>query len=220
MDRRQFLGALGSAALASAAGCNNNTEQKPDTKQPPANQGSDTPPAERPNLYDVLAQHSFVGQDGQPVNIAGLKASLQNKHTTLSFGFAECENYCPMINSALSAVGKANPDITSIIVAANPEVDGADQQHRDAFMARLQREHVEHNVILLYPTRNGALSNAETPSVAQSVGAIVNTDSPLDHSAKVILYAPGGEHMQEKQGMRPPREFVEDWSPAIQARRR
>lgn len=172
-------------------------------------------PSDPANLFNVLSGFEFNGQDGQPVNMAGLKASLQNNFTTLTFGFGDCEQYCPMINNVLGTIGKTNPDLTSVVISVNPLKDGVDQQGRDAFMAKLRDAGVNQRVVILYPTQGGQLSQGVASQIAVRSGAIANFEKPLDHSAKVKLYGPGGTPLRDKSGLRPSREFVEEWGPVM-----
>jgi cytochrome oxidase Cu insertion factor (SCO1/SenC/PrrC family) len=172
-------------------------------------------PADPNNLYNVLAGYEFQGQDGQPVNLQALQTSLRNHFTTLTFGFGECEQYCPMINNVLGEVGKANPDMTSVVISVNPLKDGADQASRDAFMGKIKEAGVKHKVVILYPAQGGQLAPGLAPQIAIRSGSITNPEKPLDHSAKVKLYGPGGTPLKDKSGLRPAREFVEEWGPVM-----
>jgi cytochrome oxidase Cu insertion factor (SCO1/SenC/PrrC family) len=217
--------AVATSSMLGLAGCDQpgNNKAAPRFNQnapayvPPAAGGGAAPaPAnDVQNLFNVLAQHQFVGQDGQPVNVAALSTSLRDSYNTLTFGFAECQNYCPMINNVLGQLGQSNPRLNSIVVAANPQGDGATQASRDAFMQRLRNDGIRHNVTILYPTENGKLSNNTVPKIAMSTGAIVNATKPLDHSAKVVLYAPGGNRVADKSGLRSGTEFVNEWAPIM-----
>lgn len=215
-SQRIAAGTLAAASVAGLAGCDTGTDK------PAAGPGySHSASANsRTNMYNVLSNFQFNGQDGQPVNMSALQTSLQNSQTTLTFGFAECENYCPMINNVLGTLGNVNPNLTSIVIAANPEVDGATPENREKFRQRLKADGVDHNVVILYPTENGRLSNNAVPDVAMGTGAIVNASSPLDHSAKVVLYAPGGERLADKAGTRPASEFSSEWAPLLNSRGR
>jgi cytochrome oxidase Cu insertion factor (SCO1/SenC/PrrC family) len=212
MAHKSFAaGVLAASMLAGTSGCDR-------PNQTPANvapQRQSAPANDAKNVFNVLSQHSFIGQDGQPVNMNALATSLQNNYSTVTFGFAECKDYCPMINNVLGELGKSNPSLTSIVIAANPQVDGASPENREAFMNRLRGDGVRHNTIILYPTEGGALSNSVVPKIAMDTGAIVNATNPLNHSANVGLYAPGGARVTVKSGMRSSSEFVNEWAPLM-----
>ncbi len=211
--KRIMAGVLATSLLVGAGCKDGNTTQTNNQEGNNTMQNNSTDQ----NLFDILSGYDFVGQDGQPVNKTALAASLRGNHTTLTFGFAKCENYCPMINRVVAELGKNNRELTSIVIAANTEQDGADQTSRDQFMERLRGDGVSHKVVILYPTKEGKLDNSVSPHIAMQAGAISNPERPLDHSAKVILFAPGGKKLKEKSGLRPAKEFVEEWVPEMSA---
>ncbi len=204
---------LAGSMLVGATGC----DQKAQHQHAPVvrNVGQAAPASNARNVFDTLSQYQFVGQDGQPVNMAALRTSLQNNPSTLTFGFAECQNYCPMINNVLGKLGKVSPGLTSIVVSANPEVDGLTPDSRAAFLQRIRNDGVAQNVVILYPTVNGGLSAPSVPNIAVATGAITNSSRPLDHSAKIILSAPDGTRLAEKSGLSPASEFINEWTPLL-----
>ncbi len=211
--RRQFLQTSAAAAGSFVAGCSENPKTPAEVAK---HYQANTKTSDPKNLYNLLEGTKFMGQNGEDVSLSSLKTSQQNKFTTLTFGLANCTKYCPMINERLAAVGKSNPDITSIIISVNPETDGNTQADRDAFLAQVRAEGVKQNVVVLYPKEGGRLSNNVAPTLGQRSGAIVDMSKPFDHSANVILYAPGGAQLDKKSGITGTKSFPEDWTPIIQ----
>jgi cytochrome oxidase Cu insertion factor (SCO1/SenC/PrrC family) len=211
ISRRAALGVM-AASAATLAGCGSN-EEKMVTPPPSSTAGQ--------NMFDALSQHHFIGQDGEPVNINALKASLKDKQTTLTFGFAECTDYCPMINNVLGALGQKNPDLVSIQINVSPEENGKTDESRAAVLQTMRAAGVKHDTIILYPTdANGKLSNAVVPTIAHSLGTIVNKSDPLNHSSYIKLNAPGGNEITKKTGTDPLSEFKEEWTPLLNSRKR
>ncbi len=170
--------------------------------------------AKEKNLYDLLSKFTFTGQEGKGVNVKALQKNLKNQDITLSFGFAKCEKYCPMINKALASLdAQDNRDsLTHIIISVNPE-DNKDQDARDAFMRRIRSDGVENNVLILYPKQPEKVAY-----IAYEAGAIVKLDQPFDHSAEIMLYAPGGKPIAHESGLNFSDETTGQWKHAMQGK--
>lgn len=215
MSRRTFLGLAAVSPLA-AAGCR---DEKPAPKQRTqaeviADYKAKANENDPLNLFNLLQSGEFIGQDGKPVNLAALKTSIRDNFVTLNFGFAECQDYCPMTNQRLAAVGKANPQVTTIVIAAEPEKDGKDPERegeegpRDKFMNRLRKEGIKQEIIILYPTRGGQLSKQATLDLTHRAGSAANTSN---HGADLFLFAPGGTRLDKRAGDKPLSGFEKDW---------
>lgn len=201
LTRREWLKTTAAAAaLAVTGSCDPNR---------PATPSSSTTgdAAEGQNLYDVLKQFSFTDQQGNKTSLENLKDALKGKHVTLSFGFAACEQYCPMINKALASVGapENRNALAHIIISVNPD-DDKDQEARDAFLRRVRGDGVKNPVIILYPK-----PPEKAPEIAVEAGAIARLDSPLNHSAEIMLYAPGGKPAAHENGQSFGEETAAQW---------
>jgi hypothetical protein len=162
------------------------------------------------NLFETLKKSgSFIGQDGEPVDIDALKKQLEGQLTTLTFGFAHCTEYCPYINGSLGALHRHNKTgITSIIIAANPagdgnedKGDGATRASRDAFMKDVQlmmkpldQENApDCKVVILYPTdASGKLSNEAVLTVTNAFNSMANATNSKKHTADIALFNRNG----------------------------
>lgn len=151
---------------------------------------------------------SYIGQDGEPINMVALTQALKDDFTSLSFSVHNCTEYCPMINQRIAHEGnkaktEKNVNLVSVVVCANPEVDGKTPESRQAFLEGLRNEGIKHKIVVLYPTENGALSNAVVPKIAANATAIVDPSKPLNHSTLIQLYMPGGHRIAEGVSTRP-----------------
>jgi cytochrome oxidase Cu insertion factor (SCO1/SenC/PrrC family) len=183
---------------------------------------SKTNPDDSKNLFNILKSANLKDQDGNAVTAETLKTmkeALHDQFTTLTFGFGDCTEYCPMINSSLAGAGKGRKDkLTSIIISVNPDVDGATPESRAKFLNHVRHPDpdkpeiaVEQNIILLYPT-----SQTEISRVAASANIMTNPLVQRSHSQNITLYAPGGMPIDRKKGADFPEKFDRDWGKIIE----
>ncbi len=168
---------------------------------------------QRPNLFEVLKQFHFMGEDGKPVSIGALEKVLKNQFVTLSFGFSGCSDICPLsINPNLAAVGSLNKDtVTSIVINVVPEAEGV-EPYRSGQSDFLKKQGLPQRTITLFTTdARGSLSNQQSITL-QTIFAIVNKDDNRKHSPKIMLFAPGGAFLDEKLATSPAEEFTKDWA--------
>lgn len=168
---------------------------------------------QKPNLFDVLKEFRFIGEDGRPVSIGALEKALKNQFVTLSFGFNGCSDICPIsINPNLAAIGEINKDaLTSIVINVIPEMEGQDpfRSNQSQFLRHVG---LKQPTITLFPsTEKGALSNPQSVAL-QTRFAIIDKKNPLKHTPKIMLFAPGGAFLAEKLATRPAEEFTKDWA--------
>lgn len=236
-SRRSFLGLVGRTAAAGAAaaipfsetGCGPKAGPAPETAADLVNRYKYAKESQPDlNMYRILEQGNFIDQNGKPVIISSLKTKLQNKFTTLSFGFADCETVCPLTNGNLGKLGEARPDnLTSIIVSSRPHVDGISQAARNHFLEMAKNPiavknrgpgKVKHEVIILYPVK----SNSTTPDPQQSkklealTKAMVNPVLENTHANSVTLHAPGGAYLLRQGGNKEKSEdFTKEWDDIV-----
>ena len=176
------------------------------------------------NLFDLLSKPigtppralEFIGRDGKLVNIGALKDSLKGKLTTVSYGFADCETFCPMVNLGLAELGRRakakNVPLTSIFIAVIPEVDGASQQARDHYVEKLKQTFkLPQDVVILFSSRGGKVSKESAKDAAllsKEMGNIVDMTAPAEHSMAVTLYDSTGKCIDKKIGITTPSLFA------------
>ncbi|NBO19182.1 MAG: hypothetical protein EBV03_08175 [Proteobacteria bacterium] len=224
LSRRDFMRAGTGTFVAAVAGsgCSSDNKNKPGNPEEPKTLDpaqiaeyyqAKANPDSATNLYNLLGRYSFTDQNGKAVNVGALKTSLKNRFTTLTFGFGECKDYCPMINNRLGLLGDANPQLSSIVVCVNPDADGATQASRDAMLAKLRSEGMKQDIVLLFPSSTKAATD-----MAMDTGAIVNPRQPFNHSTQVILHAPGGTELARKRGDESAKSFPAEWGPVMSGR--
>lgn len=177
---------------------------------------------QKPNLFEVLKEFRFIGEDGNPVNIAALATALQRQFVTLSFGFNGCSDICPIsINPNLSAIGDINKDtLTSIVINVIPEMEGV-EPFRSTQSQFFRQVGLKQPTITLFPTtEKGALSNPQSVALQTRFGMIAHRTDANKHSPKIMLFAPGGAFLDEKLATRPADEFTRDWAAILAPRQR
>lgn len=195
VTRRQFLQTTAAATAGGfAAGCGSEPAKTP-SEIAQAYQASSPAPAPD-NLYSILSSASFTDQDGNHVSTDGLKAKYANRFTTLTFGFGSCDFACPAINGNLGKLSKKYPDMASIVVSVDPEMDNSSQSQRDHYRNTLRGLGLSKDVTILYPN-----SSASITELAHKAGATAIPGRPKSHDSNIVLFAPGGKKIATKGGM-------------------
>ena len=132
----------------------------------------------------------FRDQDGKPITVDQLKEQFKEKFLTTSFGFAGCDKFCPSINGALEAMHEKKPDLAMLVIAVQPETDGATAQSRNYFLEHLHAMiGSDANIRIIYPTDSeGNLSNAMAPTLQKSFGYPAHNTDATNHTPSIALY--------------------------------
>lgn len=170
------------------------------------------------SLFNGLEAFPLRGQNGEEkgkgdkVNMRALKAAQGNSFATLSFGFNSCSEYCPFTVKVLADLQKKHPDMIHYVVNVSPELDGARQAERDAYMATFRKVGMDTSkIVLLYPEK-GEIA----PQIAHKLNLIANSDKATDHSSMVVLYGPDGKERDRISGLDEMKKF-ERWDGIINA---
>lgn len=205
ITRRAFLSTIAAAAVL--PGC----ESKPATPAELAQRYQEkNNPTDPKNLFNILKRTEFMNQDGETVVVDALKARLQNRFATLTFGFGNCGQTCPTTNKNLGKIGRMGGNLTSIIISVDPERDNADTAAREQYKTKLKGYGVTHEVIILCPK-----SARDAIKLQAEMDAIVNSANPSVHEANIFLYAPGGRQLDKIWGMSKPEVFEKKWQPIL-----
>jgi len=189
MTRRTFLERAGKAGLATSlalAGVALPEEASAQDGYPSRN-------------LSKLADYQFTGQDGKPVDVNALVSQIKGKDVTLTFGFQACTAYCPFTNGTLGALDEKAPGrFKHIVIAMQPEHDGASQSSRNNLITTIKEMMNEgrvhpiqdpKNVIILYPH-----DSHTSVQIEHAFDNLVGSD-PRNHTPNVDVFNVNGQRI-------------------------
>ena len=194
VTRRTFLKATAASTLPFITGCDSTPQTPAEIAQ--ARVEKQTAARNNPdNLFNKLSTVSFTDENGQSVNMNALQAKIGDNPSTVTFGFGECKDFCPIINGNLHQL-RDKYNTTNIVISINPE-DNFSAQSRAAFKSRiLNQDRSVTKVITLFPQSVDAATQ-----LSIDMGGMANTANPQAHDTTIHVFDAYGTKIGSAYGM-------------------
>lgn len=145
---------------------------------------------DRGNAFDALKDFTFKDQNGNMLNGVDLKTQLGGSDFTVSLSLNSCATgVCTPENMNLAKIVNAYPNLKHVVINANPEVEGINQEVRDSYAETIAHGSIaDGNLIILYPS-----SNKEVTKVSSALGNVTLMENATHHSSVISIYDGNGD---------------------------